>query len=219
MKMLKKRMRNDRLTPGVIVLLLGLVGLSSCGGSDPTPKPKGYYKIELPDKSYQQYTSEVCPFSFEYPEYAEVQQDSAFFDRNPPNPCWLNLSFPQFSGTIHISYKKIGEGEALVNLIEDMHELTFKHTLKAEYIDKRRIRGDEENVTGLMYEVGGNAASSTQFFVTDSANHFLRGALYFSTTPNEDSLAPVVNFVKKDIQHMVKTFQWTDTTLQKVKSL
>lgn len=216
MKMLKKRILNDRLILIVIALLLGVIGLFSCGRSDPTPKPKGYYKIELPQKKYRQYTSDVCPFSFEYPAYAEVQQDSVFFDRTPPNPCWLNLSFPQFSGTIHISYKEIREGDNLVNLIEDMHELTFKHTLKAEYIDKRRIRGNQQNVTGLMYEVGGNAASSTQFFVTDSTNHFLRGALYFNTSPNEDSLAPVVKFIKKDIHQMVKTFEWTDTTMQNV---
>ena len=195
-----------------------LLMIASCNNSDPTPKPKGYYRIEFPAKNYREYTPDNCPFMFEYPTYAEIRRDSTFFDRKTPNPCWLNLAFPQFNGTIHISYKPIGKDESLVKLIEDMHKMTFKHTVKAEYIDKRKIE-PKSDVTGLLYEVGGNAASSTQFFVTDSNKHFLRGALYFNTRPNEDSLAPVVKFVKNDIQHMVKTFRWTDSTWQKNASL
>lgn len=197
----------------LLLLPLCVFLLASCGGSDPTPKPKGYHKIDFPEKSYKRYSPANCPFTFEYPAYARVERDSAYFDRKTPNPCWLNIAFPQFSGTIHISYKQIGKDDNLPTLVEDMHKLTFKHTVKADYIDEQSISGTG-NVGGILYEVGGNAASSTQFFLTDSANHFIRGALYFSTTPNQDSMAPVIRFVKEDILHMVESFKWTDSTFR-----
>ena len=56
--------------------------------------------------------------------------------------------------------------------------------------------------------VGGYAATSKQFFVTDTGKHFLRGALYFNATPNADSLQPVQDFLQQDIQHLLQTFKW-----------
>jgi gliding motility-associated lipoprotein GldD len=70
------------------------------------------------------------------------------------------------------------------------------------------ISNPEQHVYGMVYEIGGNAASSIQFHVTDSSQNFLRGALYFYAMPNADSLAPVISFVRSDIDHLLKTFKW-----------
>lgn len=189
-----------------ISLLLLYSYFFSCN-SEYTPKPKGYYKISFPQKEYRQYSSEICPFTFEYPKYAEINIDTIFLDTVPENPCWLNLEFPNFNGTIHISYKEINKNNTLNKLVEDAHQLAFKHTIKAEYIDERRIF-TANNVYGLFYDVGGNTASSVQFFLTDSTSHFLRGALYFNTKANADSLAPVIDFVKKDVLYLINTLKW-----------
>lgn len=174
-----------------------------------TPKPRGYYKIIFPEHEYKDYNPPACPFTFEYPVYAQVVKDTVFFDTIPENPCWMNIYFPEFNGTIFISYKEITKKNDLSKLIEDAHTLTYKHTVKANYIDEGRI-STPNKVYGLYYQVGGNAASNLQFFLTDSVKHFIRGSLYFNNTPNSDSIAPVLNFVRQDVNHLISTMKWKD---------
>lgn len=171
--------------------------------NDYSPKPRGYFKIELPEKKYQSYQSE-CPFSFDYPMYATVVTDSA---RNA-QPCWKDLSFPGFNGRIHLSYQAINSKAEFNQLAEDAHTFVFKHTVKATAIDESVINIPEKNVYGIYYTIDGNAASPVQFFLTDSSKNYLRGALYFNEQPRLDSIQPVLDFVKKDIDVMIRSFKW-----------
>jgi gliding motility-associated lipoprotein GldD len=188
-----------------ILLLLSvtmLMLLSSCGGGDYIPKPKGFMRIDLPKKEYKLFDS-TCPYSFEYPVYSVVNYDK---DKNA-EPYWINLDFPKFKGRVHISYKSVKNN--LPKFAEDAYNLAMKHMPKANNIDNERIDIKEHKVHGLIYIIEGeNAASPYQFFVTDSVSNFVRGALYFNFAPNNDSLAPVINFIKEDIKHLIKTFQW-----------
>lgn len=176
--------------------------LSSCGEEDYTPKPRGFFKIELPAKEYQRYETD-CPFKFEYPVYAGIENDT----KGLSEPCWLNMNFAKYKGTLHISYKPV-EGN-IVQYLEDARELTNKHIAKAAAINEIVINYPDKNVYGLIYDVeGSGAASPVQFFVTDSSKHFLRGALYFTVKPNNDSLQPVIKFIKEDINRFIETFEW-----------
>ncbi len=176
--------------------------LSSCG-NDYSPKPRGYFKIDLPEKKYQTYSAE-CPFSFDFPVYAEVQPDSS----RESKPCWMNVNYPQFNGRIHLSYQSVTSEKQFNQLIEDARTFAFKHTVKATAIDEAMISYPEKKVYGIYYSIEGNTASSLQFFLTDSTKHYLRGALYFNEQPRLDSIQPVLDFVKKDIDQMIKTFKW-----------
>jgi gliding motility-associated lipoprotein GldD len=188
-------------------LLLLCLFLSSCHG-DYTPKPKAYPRVVFPERKYEMYDPKDCPFKFEKPVYANVTNDTIFFGQKILSVnCWLNVNFPTLNGTINLTYKEINDTMKLERLIEDAHKLSFMHTTKADYIDEIRIQNDH-GVGGILYDVGGNAASNVQFFLTDSTHHFLRGALYFNSEPNSDSMAPVVTFVKEDMKRMLKTFQW-----------
>jgi hypothetical protein len=198
--------------------------LVSCN-SPYTPKPKAYYKIDLPERKYQVFQEPGYPYSFEYPVYGKVSKDSTLFDDNPDNPYWINIEFPQFSGRIYMSYKSIGGNsiykvkgpggsyrDSLVKnnfegLREEAFKMTFKHTLKASSIDDSVFR-TPGGVSGVYFSVGGNAATANQFFVTDTTRHFLRGALYFDASPNADSLAPVNEFLKQDLKHLINSFKW-----------
>jgi len=182
---------------------------SGCDSPYP-PKPKGFFRINLPEKSYREFTSDVCPFRFQYPVYADIVRDSLFFDKAPENPCWLNIDFKELGGKIHLSYKEINAENSLEKLIEDAHKLTFKHTTKADFIDENIIENGK-GASGILFAVGGNAASNAQFFLTDSLHHFIRGSLYFNSTPNEDSLAPVIRFVKEDMLLLMESFEWVET--------
>ncbi|GAB4093822.1 gliding motility lipoprotein GldD [Flaviaesturariibacter terrae] len=191
----------------ILISLLTLLSLVACN-SDYTVKPRGYFRIALPKKEYRRFDRPGYPYTFEYPVYGEVLQDSLFFEDRAENPYWINIDFPQFGGRIHISYKEIGRRNKFDSLIADAYEMSYKqHTYKASAIDRKPFT-TPNGIEGVFISLRGNTATATQFFVTDSTKHFLRGALYFATTPNEDSLKPVNDFLRKDVEHLINTLQW-----------
>lgn len=189
-----------------VCILIAVLVIVSCN-SDPKPRPKGYFNIEFPEKKYVVFDQPGYPYTFEYPVYGKVLQDSTFFDDKPENPYWVNLDFPTFAGRLYLSYKTIGGKNAFNVLVDDAFKMTDKHSLKATSIDEIPVKGGP-GVTGFIFDVGGNAATGKQFFVTDSTKHFLRGALYFDATPNYDSIKPVEQFLYKDMQHLIETLKW-----------
>lgn len=189
---------------GLLFILLTGVLCSCGGGRDYSPKPRGYFRIPLPKKEYQAYEG-GCPFTFMYPKYAVIEPDL----KKGAKPCWLNMQFPQFNGTLHLSYEHIASKKMFDMLTEDSYKLAAKHTVKATAIDQGTIYNPVLKVYGIYYTISGNnVASSAQFFLTDSTKNYLRCALYFNSEPKVDSLKPVLDFVKKDIDVMIKSFRW-----------
>ncbi len=180
--------------------LLGAGVIVGCKSDPPTPKPVGYFRIDLPENDYQPKELD-CPFSFEISKESRL-----LFFEDTKEQCWFNIEYPNLGATVHITYKPV-QGN-LRELLEESRSMTYEHQVKANRIDSKRINTPNAHVYGLTYELGGTVASPYQFFVTDSANHFLRGALYFNAKPNPDSLKPSFNFVKKDLEHLVETFEW-----------
>lgn len=183
----------------LFILFLFLTGCTQ----DYSPKPRGYFNIEFPEKKYQFYAGD-CPYSFNYPEYAKVLPDT----QGNAKPCWLDVTYPQFNGRIHLSYQQVSSRAQFNQLVEDARTFAFKHTVKATAIDEGVISYPEKQVYGIYYSIDGNTASSVQFFLTDSTRNYLRGALYFNEQPRLDSIQPVLDFIKKDIDVMIKSFKW-----------
>lgn len=195
--------RDARVTVrnSLIVLLITLFILASCR-QDHTPKPRGFFRIDLPEKEYVRFDT-LYPYSFEFPVYANVIPDT----RPSSEPFWIDIEFPVFRGRIHISYKRVNDN--LPEYLEDSRAFVVKHIPKAEAINDSLIYRPEDGVYGLIYYIeGARAATACQFFVTDSLSHFLRGALYFDVTPNNDSLEPVIRFIEADIRHLLNTLEW-----------
>lgn len=189
---------------GLLWLLAAAMFAGACGGSsDYSPKPRGFYRINFPQHAYREY-NEGCPMVFLYPTYAKLEPDMA----RGSKPCWLNMQFPDFKGTLHLSYQPVTSKNEFNELIEDARTFAFKHTVKATAINQGTITYPDRKVYGIYYTIDGNAASSAQFFLTDSTKHYLRGALYFNTEPRLDSIQPVLDFVKKDVDVMIKSFKW-----------
>lgn len=189
-----------------IYILFSVLLLTACSQVY-TPRPRGYFRIKLPAKSYRVFNEPGYPYTFEYPVYAKVVKDSMYFDTAAENPWWINIEFPGLDGKIYLSYKIIGKKYSLEQLVNDAHFLTYKNDVKADHIDQI-LYETPHHVSGIFYDVGGNAATAKQFFATDSSSHFLRGALYFYAVPNADSLAPVTKFVEKDMWHLLETLKW-----------
>jgi len=166
------------------------------------PKPRGYFRIELPVKSYREMDS-TLPYAFSYPVYCKITPDIY----TPNEPTWINVEFPKLNAKLHLSYKTLNKN--LAKYIDDTHMMVSKHIAKATAIEESQISNPEHHVYGTVYRIqGSEAASVYQFFVTDSVHRFMRGALYFNSVPNNDSLAPVIDYVTKDIDHLIETLRW-----------
>ena len=185
----------------ILLFLFFFASLTGCD-EDYIPKQRAYFRITLPEKKYHKYDVAGCPFYFDIPDYSKVNPDT---DRNA-EPCWYNIEFPMFKGTLYLSYKPVHGN--LKKYIEDSRTLSMKHISRASGMHEEEIYNQEKKVYGVYYDVKGNAASSVQFYLTDSTSHFLRGALYFYAPPNPDSLAPVLSFVKEDVKYFLGTFSW-----------
>ena len=167
---------------------------------DFTPKPRGYPRIEFPEKNYAAFNAE-CPFTFSYPTFCKIT-----LAEGNSNPCWFNIDYPFLRGRIHLSYKKIEDD--LNKLLEDSRTLVFKHTVKASAIREHDVISTDRKVYAKVYNIDGNVASSIQFFATDSVHHFLRGALYFNAAADADSLQPAIDFVSEDIEELIESLNW-----------
>lgn len=188
-------------------------------------KRTGYFKIKFPEKKYKLFDEPGFPYSFEYPVYANIIKDSTYFDTNPENDYWRNIDFPQFEAKIFLSYKAIG-GKALykvkgpggiyrdsvaVNQYDKMINDAFNLTNKNDDVatsKKDSLFITDNDIAGLLFKLGGNAATPRQFFMTDTTKNFIRGALYFYATPNADSVRPVTEFLQADIDRLINTFRW-----------
>lgn len=193
-----------------LAIFLLVLFIASCEDPILTPKPRAYPKVVYPEKIYQPFTAGYCDFTFEYPKYAIIQQDTAFFDEKPENPCWFNVFVKDFDCRIHCSYATISKARPADKLKTDAFKMTDWHNKKATYIEETPLLNKAHNVKGMLFTVEGNVASQLQFFLTDTLEqeHFFRGALYFYTQANTDSLAPVYEFMKKDVERMIETFEW-----------
>lgn len=170
-----------------------------------TPKPSGYFRIQFPEKEYIA-LQQGFPYAFEIPVYSIAVPDSTPF----AEPNWINIHIPGNKAEIHLSYKPVRNN--LFVFTEESRELTYKHTQKASAIEERIFINPGESVFGTIYLISGNAASPIQFYLTDSVNHFLRGALYIRDVPNIDSLKPVIDFLVPDVIHLIETTEWKYVT-------
>jgi gliding motility-associated lipoprotein GldD len=169
-------------------------------------KNKGYAAMNFPAKSYQSFNEPGYPYTFEYPSYAQIDKNINYFGASKKTDSWINIHFPSMAATFYVSYTKI-KGHQLDTLIRDAYTFANNHNSRASFITDS-LFSNEHGVEGVFFHIGGDVATSYQFFLTDSTTHFFRGALYFDTTPNEDSLAPVNAFLYKDLKHLVNTFRW-----------
>jgi gliding motility-associated lipoprotein GldD len=218
-------MNIKRYCDSLLIVIVGVSFITASCNSVYTSKKKGYFHIELPPHAYTVFDQPGFPYSFEYPIYAVPVKDSTYFDSTPENDYWINIDFPQFNARIFLSYKIIG-GQAVYKIkqadgtyrdsiginrfdamVNDAFNLTNKNQVASTSI-KDSVFTTKNNITGIYFKVGGNAATGRQFFISDTSRHFLRGALYFGATPNADSIRPVQNFLEEDIRHMINSFRW-----------
>jgi gliding motility-associated lipoprotein GldD len=201
---------NAGVRPGIFFISLVLACfIVSCNSDYTSGKKKGYFRIDFPEKKYQLFNTAGYPYEFEYPVYGNIVKDSMFF-QDRAEDYWINIDIPRFNGRIHISYKPINKTNQFDSLVRDGFKMAYKQHVDVSTGINDSLMRTPNGVEGIYFSLGGNTATANQFFLTDSTKHFLRGALYFDATPNEDSLSIVNEFLKKDLLHLINTLRWKE---------
>lgn len=211
-------------------ILLGFAAAAictACGGGDYSPKPQAYLRIDMPEHSYWLVDSlrihpgdtlvsgtdtmvaitgscKTFPFTFEANECVELKEKGA-----PKGEEWLDLVYPQWDGVVFLTYKRLRSPADLRGQIDTSAHLLENHYQFASGIDEQVFENDDHTVHAVKWHLKGkNVASTYQFYATDSLHHFLRGALFVNHTPNNDSLAPLLEYMQRDIDHLIETLRW-----------
>ncbi len=192
----------------LIILLLTVMMISSCG-EEPVriPKSRMYPRVFYPARDYVNFDTSLCNFQFRLPNYAKIIQDTFVFEGKPVHPCWFDISVKELNASLYCSYYPVSKSKNLSSLINDAFTIAGKHNIKANY-RKETVINNKYGVKGIKFEIEGPVASPLQFYLTDDKNHFFRASLYFNSKVNPDSTAPILNFLKSDIDSLIATFKW-----------
>ncbi|MBP4139451.1 MULTISPECIES: gliding motility lipoprotein GldD [Flavobacterium] len=178
----------------IAVLLLALTFLSC--KDDVLPKPASFLRLDYPEAKYVNFEN-TCPFSFEMNENAIIKGEQN---------CGFAITYPKMKATIYLTYKPVNND--IEKLLKDAQKLTYEHVIKADDILEQPYLNPKKKVYGMFYQVDGNAATNSQFYVTDSTKHFITGSVYFYAKPNFDSIMPAASYVKNDMQRLMETLKW-----------
>lgn len=191
-----------------IIIISSIIGFVACEDNY-VPKPKAYLRLDYPKPVYKRYLPDSrVPFSFDKNQLSKKVAVKKLRQSSTESYA-VNIEYPQLKGTVYITYKALnGKKENLTTFLRDAQNFTQKHTVKADEILEQLFEDDKRKTYGMFYEVGGNAASQSQFYITDSLNHFITGSLYFYAKPNYDSILPAAAYLKNDIRKIMETVEW-----------
>ena len=186
----------------LFILIIVAMTLMACGGGDYSPKPQAYLRINTPEASYIRI--DTLPFSFEKNTAATL-----IIKKDTRHELWVDLSYPQWDGVVFLTYKRLRSSEDLRGQIDTSSRLLEKHYQFASGIDEQVFESDDHTVHAVKWHLKGkNVASTYQFYATDSLHHFLRGAVYINHAPNNDSLAPVLEYMHRDVDRLIESLHW-----------
>jgi gliding motility-associated lipoprotein GldD len=191
----------QRLATAIYCLLFIVYCLSFTACTDYSPKPSGHFRIDIPASNYRP-VADFEPFEFDLSNQAVITGM-----RQNEGGDFFNIIYPKLNAEIYCSFIPIKK-DNFAQLSEESRKFVYLHARKANAIDEQAFENHADNVYGLVYGINGKVASPTQFVLTDSVSSFFRGALYFNNTPNQDSIAPVLEHINKDIQVLIESFRW-----------
>lgn len=177
-------------------LCLFLICFANSCKEDVLPKPKAQLRLEYPEAKYQNAATN-CPYSFDINTISKI---------NKGNNCAIEIDYPQMNGTVYLTYRPVKND--INKLLKDAQKITYEHVVKADNILEEKYVNQQQQVYGMFYDVSGNAASQSQFYVTDSLRHFITGSIYFNAKPNYDSIYPAAVYLKNDIKRLMETIYW-----------
>ena len=194
---------NKKVIMMLVATSLALVS-QQCHRPADIPKPYAYLRIDMPEATYHRCDTAAVPFTFEKNDLAEVT-----IKKHTHRDVWIDLTYPQFDGIVFLSYKHLHGLDDLRGQTDTSSRLLENHYQFASGVEEAAYENPAQHVYGTTYQLHGKRVASTfQFWATDSLHHFLRGSLYINRTPNNDSLSPVLDYIREDLTHLIETLEW-----------
>ena len=189
---------NNRFKSFTVFCIAVTVGMFAvaCGENDAVPKPKAYLRLDYMEADYMPFGKD-CRFEF------AVNKNAVVYDKGN---CNFTIKYPKMKASVYLTYKPVNNN--LDVLLRDAQNLTYKHVVKADGIKEQPFVNPNKSLYGMFYEVGGDAATNAQFYVTDSTSHFVSASLYFYVKPNYDSIMPAASYIKNDMRNLMESIQW-----------
>lgn len=184
-----------------IIFIVIIGGLLTGCREHTVPKPYGYFRIAIPDTAFTSYSPQGYPYKFLLSENAVVRPHA-----HQGESYWIDIQYPTLNATIHCSYKPVHDNLRLLS--QDAQEFLYKHAVIATSIPEQGFENPDAHVWGVYCELNGNTATPIQFYVTDSVKHFFRGSVYCNAVPNQDSLAPIYDYMRQDVRRLMESFSW-----------
>lgn len=189
------------------VLVLILFGCEEA--QVPKPRPHQYPRVQLPTHDYQRLYPTQCPFQLELPSSSAFNNKESRWAEEGEHQCWFDIAWADLGATLHCSYFPINKVYSLDSLVNDAFELASKHNSMASFRDEIAVKNSAGH-DGLIFEINGPVASPYQFYLTDEESHFVRGSLYFDTKVDLDSIQPVLDYLKYDVEHIIASLQFEE---------
>ncbi|MDR2234254.1 MAG: hemolysin family protein [Tannerella sp.] len=187
----------------IILCLIYLgAGFMSCIDAGSMPKPRGFYRIDLPQAQYSKLMLADLPYSFNVSQLVTVE-----LPESEQSTDWINIDYPSLNATVYCSYHRITPSDLPV-LEAESKELVSRSVRNTDAITVQEYENNHIHVYGTLFRIEGETASPLQFMLTDSSTRFFRGALYFNCKPNVDSLAPVTHYLDDNVVELIQSFRW-----------
>lgn len=201
---MKKRKRREVL----LIACILLATLAACShGNDYVPKPRTYLRFDFAPKQYTLCDTLPLPFTFE-----RATESQMVLKKQARNMVWVDLTYPQYKGIVFLSYLPLHGVENLAKQVDTSYRLLKMHFDRSSGVEERQYVDEDNRVFATTYLLkGASVASTYQFWATDSSDHFLRGSLYLDCPPSNDSLAPILDYLRQDLVHLLETLRWRTT--------
>ena len=186
----------------IVGIILIITGAFSCVDSRSMPKPKGFYRIDLPQAQYMDFSLDGLPCSFNVSHLVTVELPLMEITDN-----WINLTYPMLNATIYCSYHPIVP-DSLSIMEEECRELVARNARSADAITEQIYENPDNQVYGVLFLIDGETVSPVRFMLTDSISKVFMGALYYECKLNVDSLAPVTQYLNENVIELIQSFHW-----------
>ncbi|MCF0210152.1 MAG: hypothetical protein HUK18_02370 [Bacteroidales bacterium] len=192
----------------IFLLFLGVIALfASCEQAPQMPKPPTYLRLDVKPASYTKFQQQDMPFEFDIPKDAKIIS----MESKDRNMSWFNISFEEFKFDINVSCLRLVSDTMLQYAVNDCYTFLNRHEKLSAGIVQQDYRNEEKKVYGTTFEIAGrDVVSPYQFYLTDSSRYFVRFALNNRELPNNDSISPIIERLKKDMQKMIESFVWKE---------
>jgi len=167
------------------------------GCNTPMPKPNGMLAMDYPPPTYEQAPVD-CPFNFDFNSLSSIEVQSN---------CFFSMSYPPMKAKVYMSYFNLNEHQ-IQDLYRDFNVRLMEHTIQEARIQESSYENTNQQKYGRFFEITSDAPSNLHYLVTDQKNHFMSGVLFFSATPNYDSLYPAIQYIKNDLRHLTESLVW-----------